>query len=165
MGAFIMTKGLWLGTEEQDYRTKQAHVELAQKIKQRQERQLSEGERISYVFVKGTGTAARMAYEKVETVDYAIINNLPLDYAHYIEHQLHRPLGRVVSELLSEQEINSIFTVRKTSAVVTPSSVKGTITKYFPVVQTKCFGCKTKIGPGKILCSDCEVKVSALCSY
>ncbi|KAJ3280432.1 DNA-directed DNA polymerase delta, partial [Borealophlyctis nickersoniae] len=46
IGELIMTKGLWLGTETEDYKAKQAHVELVERIRKREPwREFKDGER------------------------------------------------------------------------------------------------------------------------
>lgn len=52
MGQFIVTKGLWLGTESGDYKAKQVHVELVERMKKRDpSREFREGERyVGFIF-------------------------------------------------------------------------------------------------------------------
>ena len=46
LSELIMTKALWLGTDAEDYKVKQAHVELAERIRKRDpERIFKSGER------------------------------------------------------------------------------------------------------------------------
>ena len=64
---------------------KQAHVELAEKMRKRDEASApSVGDRVAFVMIKGTKGAK--GYEKSEDPLYVLDNNLPLDYNHYLEH-------------------------------------------------------------------------------
>lgn len=50
LGELIMTKALWLGTDAEDYKVKQAHVELADRIRKREpDRVFKSGERFDFL--------------------------------------------------------------------------------------------------------------------
>ena len=145
---FVLTRGLWMGTETEDYRGKQAHVELVQKLKKRDKTfEVREGERISYMFVKGTGKESSAGYEKAESLEYVLQNDIPLDYAYYIEHQLRKPLTRLLEHVLLPEEIGEIFKPRKLVQTISQSPAKGTITHYFKKANTQCLECKTRLHP------------------
>lgn len=73
------------GRLEQCYVNKQAHVELAAKMKKRDAATApSAGDRVAFVMIK-MGKGAK-GYEKSEDPLYALENNLPLDYTYYLEH-------------------------------------------------------------------------------
>jgi DNA polymerase delta subunit 1 len=51
------------------------------------------GERISYVMIKGS--KGQKAYEKSEDPLWVMEHNLPVDFEHYVNHQLKAPLTRI----------------------------------------------------------------------
>jgi DNA polymerase delta subunit 1 len=72
-------------TEGNVYQNKQAHTELAAKMKKRDAATApSAGDRVAFVMIK-LGKGAR-GYEKSEDPLYALENNLPLDYNYYLEN-------------------------------------------------------------------------------
>ena len=74
-----------------DYAVKQAHVELAERMRVRDPGTAPNvGDRVPYVIVKGTKGAK--AYERAEDPLYALENNIPIDAEHYLEHQIRNPL-------------------------------------------------------------------------
>lgn len=86
MSHFIMTKGLWLGTEAADYNTKQVHISVIDKMRIRDNRRMfKDGERISYVFTSGAPNAK--GYEKGEDPVYIIDKGLPIDYQYYLDRK------------------------------------------------------------------------------
>lgn len=86
MSHFIMTKGLWLGTEAADYNTKQVHISVIDKMRNRDSRRMfKDGERISYVFTSGAPNAK--GYEKGEDPVYIIDKGLPIDYQYYLDRK------------------------------------------------------------------------------
>ena len=108
LGELIMTKALWLGTEAEDYKVKQAHVELADRIRKRDpDRIFKSGERLSYVFVQSS--EGGKGYHKTEDPKYVMENAIPVDLMYYYEHQLKEPLKRVFQVLLSEAELGQLL--------------------------------------------------------
>ncbi|KAJ3086220.1 DNA-directed DNA polymerase delta, partial [Quaeritorhiza haematococci] len=107
-GEFILTRGLWLGTQTEDYKAKQEHVELVERIRKRQPwREFTDGERIPYVYIQ-TALSAR-GHEKSEDPVYALENDVPLDYQHYLHHQLENQLARLFELLLPPNQVTSLF--------------------------------------------------------
>lgn len=87
LSSLIITKGLGKRNEPKEegkdgknqYAGKQAHVELANKMKERDEATApSVGDRVAYVMIKGL--KGSKAYEKSEDPLYVLQNNLPIDY-------------------------------------------------------------------------------------
>lgn len=71
--------------DDNTYQARQAHVELAAKMKKRDEASApSQGDRVAFVMIKGA--KGMKGYEKSEDPLYVLENNLPLDYNHYLEH-------------------------------------------------------------------------------
>jgi DNA polymerase delta subunit 1 len=78
---------------------KQAHIELAEKMRKRDEATApSVGDRVAYVMIKATKDAR--GYEKAEDPLFVLENNLPIDYNHYLEHQIKQPLIRIFEPIL-----------------------------------------------------------------
>jgi DNA polymerase delta subunit 1 len=85
-----------------DYAGKQAHVELAERMKQRDAGSAPAlGDRVAYVIIKGIKGAA--AYEKSEDPLYVLENNIPIDTKYYLENQLSKPLLRIFEPILGEK--------------------------------------------------------------
>lgn len=76
------------------YQAKQAHVELAEKMKKRDEGTAPNiGDRVSYVMVAGVKGSKN--YENSEDPKYVIENDVPIDIHYYIQNQLTLPLTRL----------------------------------------------------------------------
>lgn len=83
MSLLVITKGLGKRTEENDkegkYAVKSAHVELANKMRERDEASApTVGDRVAYVMVKAVKGSKN--YEKSEDPLYVLQNNIPIDY-------------------------------------------------------------------------------------
>ena len=93
----VITKGF---TKEADsYGVKMAHIELAQRMRQRDPATAPVvGDRIAYVIIKAAKNAK--AYEKSEDPIFALDNNLPIDTKHYLDHYLTKPLLRIFEPIL-----------------------------------------------------------------
>ena len=82
---------LELGGGEEDYMMKQAHVELAVRMKQRDPGSAPQmGDRVPYVIITGANGAAH--FEKAEDPIFVLENNLPIDCKWYLNNQLSKPL-------------------------------------------------------------------------
>lgn len=92
----------YLGQPLIDYANKQAHVELAERMRQRDAGSAPAlGDRVPYVIVKGgKGTAA---YDKSEDPLYVLEHNIPIDTKHYLDNQLSKPLLRIFEPILGEK--------------------------------------------------------------
>ena len=87
LSLLVITKGLGKRIESKEegkagknqYAGRQAHVELANKMKGRDEATApSVGDRVAYVMIKGL--KGSKGYEKSEDPLYVLQNNLPIDY-------------------------------------------------------------------------------------
>lgn len=126
MSQLVITKAL----AKADYAAKQAHVELAERMRQRDAGSAPAlGDRVAYVIVKGIkGVSHRIlvlsikftgilifsgaaAYEKSEDPLYVLENNIPIDTKYYLENQLSKPLMRIFEPILGEKA-NSLCTFR-----------------------------------------------------
>src|ERR1700734_1954701 len=88
MSKLVITKAL----TKEDYTAKQAHVELAARMKKRDAGSAPAlGDRVAYVIVKGSAGAKN--YERSEDPIYVLENNVPIDTKYYLDNQLANPLG------------------------------------------------------------------------
>lgn len=158
-GEFVLTKGLWLGTESGDYKAKQPHVELVERMRKREPwREFKDGERIPFVYVAGAADAK--GFEKSEDPAYALRNELPLDYSYYLGHQIEGPLERILELLLPASEVQSLFHGDHTKVVArsTGGTRKGSIASFFNKQADgggNCIWCR-RVVKGEPLCEDCK---------
>lgn len=92
---------------DEEYAGKQAHVELANKMRKRDPGSAPQlGDRVPYVItaVGGKNTAA---YAKAEDPLYVLKNNVPIDAKYYLENQLTNPLMRIFEPILGEPKAKS----------------------------------------------------------
>ena len=109
----VITKALGKKTKGADdpktkntYTAKQAHVELAGRMQQRDAANApSVGDRVAYVMIKGA--KGQKAYELAEDPIFVLRNNLPLDFEYYLEKQLKGPLTRLYEPIVSN--VGSLF--------------------------------------------------------
>lgn len=161
-----------------DYAAKQAHVELAERMKKRDAGSAPAlGDRVAYVIVKGikgetnhsspsceaerlTGAAA---YEKSEDPLYVLEHNVPIDTRYYLENQLSKPLMRIFEPIMGEKA-GSLCQCSSPKSAVKGSSptVAGEHTRTiqiatptigglmkFAVKTVTCLGCKTPLRSNK----------------
>lgn len=82
------------GKKGKTYVAKQAHVELAEKMKKRDEGTAPNvGDRVQYVMVSGAKGSKN--YENSEDPRYVLEKDIPIDFNYYIENQLKKPLLRI----------------------------------------------------------------------
>ena len=93
LSLLVITKGLGKRSDEENkggsntYASRAAHVELAAKMRQRDEASAPNvGDRVAYVMIQAA--KGSKGYEKSEDPLYALQNNLPIDYQFYLENQL-----------------------------------------------------------------------------
>lgn len=137
-----------------DYENKQAHVELAEKLRKRDAGTApSLGDRVPYVIKKGVKNEP--AYSRAEDPLYVLEHNIPIDNNYYLENMLRKPLERIFDPVM-KGSVNSLFVGEhtRTISVITPK--KGGMMK-FAKVRLKCLGCKSPINEGA-LCEYCMPK-------
>jgi len=94
---------LGLGGKKEDYKNKQAHVELAARMKKRDAGSAPQmGDRVPYVIIAGAKGAAN--FEKAEDPIYILENNLPIDCKWYLTNQLSKPLTRIIELIINDVE-------------------------------------------------------------
>mmetsp|Transcript_69065 Transcript_69065/g.218444 ORF Transcript_69065/g.218444 Transcript_69065/m.218444 type:complete len:1084 (+) Transcript_69065:53-3304(+) len=160
LSLLVITKGLT--QEAEAYDNKQAHAELAKKMRVRDPATApSVGDRVPYVIVKGPKGAK--AFEKAEDPIYALENNIPIDFQHYLEHHLSLPLMRIFEPIISNpKQLLSGDHTRQISNP-TPSAALGGIMK-FAKVSKQCLGCKATMQNSVLgsLCKHCKPREGEL---
>jgi DNA polymerase delta subunit 1 len=103
----VITKALGKGAEAEDYKAKQAHVELAERMRKRDPGSApAVGDRVPYVLIEGAKGAP--AYERSEDPIYVLENNIPIDARYYLDNQLNGPLTRMFEPIIDN--VGSLFT-------------------------------------------------------
>lgn len=146
---------LGLGGKKEDYKVKQAHVELAARMKKRDAGSAPQmGDRVPYVIITGAKNAKN--FEKAEDPIYVLENNLPIDYKWYLTNQLSNPLTRIFEPIINDVE-KSLLQGEHTRKIIipTPSARKGSL-MMFAVKTAQCVGCKTVLdNKSGHLCQHC----------
>ncbi|UNI18992.1 DNA-directed DNA polymerase [Purpureocillium takamizusanense] len=160
MSKLVITKAL----TKDDYAAKQAHVELAQRMKKRDAGSAPGlGDRVAYVMVRGAAGAKN--FEKSEDPLYVLENNVPIDTKYYLDNQLAKPLGRIFEPILGETKARQLLTGDHTRTISVAAPTVGGLMKFAKKTQT-CMGCKKPL-TGKqesegAVCSDCAPRVGEL---
>ncbi|SGY32734.1 BQ5605_C002g01405 [Microbotryum silenes-dioicae] len=142
LSQLVITKAL----AKADYANKQAHVELAERMRKRDAGSAPAlGDRVAYVIIKGTKDAR--AYEKSEDPLYVLENNIPIDTKYYLDNQLSKPLMRIFEPILGEKA-SSLLTGDHTRIVSIVAPTSGGLMK-FAVRTMTCLGCKTPLKPNR----------------
>ncbi|EEY13945.1 DNA polymerase delta catalytic subunit [Verticillium alfalfae VaMs.102] len=160
MSKLVITKAL----TKDDYSAKQAHVELAQRMKKRDAGSAPGlGDRVAYVMIKGAAGAKN--YEKSEDPIFVLENNVPIDTRYYLDNQLAKPLGRIFEPILGETKANSLLTGAHTRTIAVAAPMVGGLMKFAKKTQT-CMGCKKPLTSKQeaegAVCSDCAPRVGEL---
>ncbi|GAA6047885.1 hypothetical protein JCM3770_004691, partial [Rhodotorula araucariae] len=158
LSQLVITKAL----AKADYAAKQAHVELAERMKKRDAGSApAMGDRVAYVIIKGTKDAR--AYEKSEDPLYVLENNIPIDTKYYLENQLSKPLMRIFEPIMGERA-SSLLAGDHTRTVSIVAPTVGGLMK-FAVKTVTCLGCKTPLKPGtpnQAVCHNCRPRTAEL---
>ncbi|KAJ7493450.1 DNA polymerase family B-domain-containing protein [Mycena galericulata] len=160
MSQLVITKAL----AKSDYAAKQAHVELAERMRKRDAGSAPAlGDRVAYVIVKGMKGAA--AYEKSEDPLYVLENNVPIDTKYYLDNQLSKPLMRIFEPILGDKA-NSLLSGDHTRTIQIATPTVGGLMK-FAVKTVTCLGCKTPLRANNsvkngALCKDCKPRMGEL---
>lgn len=157
----VITKSLGKSASDDDYVNKQAHVELAMRMKKRDPGSAPQvGDRVPYVIIQAAKGAP--AYEKSEDPVYVLENNLPIDTEYYLTNQLSNPLTRIFEPIIPNPQTLLSGDHTRTVCKPTPTAKAGGI-MMFAVKKDKCMGCKTLIADkdkveGSPLCVNCYAK-------
>ncbi|KAJ2565904.1 DNA-directed DNA polymerase delta [Coemansia sp. RSA 1822] len=152
LSMLVITKQL----SKTDYAGKQAHVELANRMRKRDPGSAPQlGDRVPYVIIKGTKNAK--TYEKAEDPIYVLDNNLPIDANYYVEHQLVNPLTRIFEPILGSK-VTSLFKGSHTRTIHVAAPTTGAMARFMVKTNT-CLACKTPLNKEyqhKAVCRHCE---------
>ncbi|KAL0028520.1 hypothetical protein WJX77_011509 [Trebouxia sp. C0004] len=155
LSLLVITKGLAQDAEK--YKSAAAHVELSKKMYKRDPATAPVvGDRVPYVIIKSAKGAK--TWEKAEDPIFALENNLPIDFQHYLEHHLSQPLLRIFEPIMRNPKSLLSGDHTRSIMVSTPSLAAGGIMK-FAKVRYSCLGCKATLAPGDTtLCKHCRNK-------
>ncbi|KAJ2721882.1 DNA-directed DNA polymerase delta [Coemansia sp. Benny D115] len=155
LSMLVITKQL----SKTDYAAKQAHVELAERMRKRDAGSAPQlGDRVPYVIIKGSKNAK--TYEKAEDPIYVLDNNLPIDTNYYLEHQLTNPLMRIFEPILGSK-VSSLFKGQHTRTIHVAAPTTGAMAR-FMVKTNSCLSCKTPLRgeyQHRAVCKHCEPKL------
>jgi DNA polymerase delta subunit 1 len=149
---------LGLGGKKEDYKVKQAHVELAARMRKRDAGSAPQmGDRVPYVIIAGSKGA--QTYEKAEDPIYVLEQNLPIDCKWYLSNQLSKPLTRIFEPIIGNVEKNLLKGDHTRKIFIpTPTARKGNL-MMFAVKGATCIGCKASVDVSKgFLCKHCTPK-------
>jgi DNA polymerase delta subunit 1 len=153
---------LGLGGKKEDYKVKQAHVELAARMRKRDAGSAPQmGDRVPYVIITGAKGAA--TYEKAEDPIYVLENNLPIDSHWYLTNQLSNPLTRIFEPIISNVERTLLQGDHTRKIFIpTPAARKGSV-MMFAVKAAQCLGCKTSVDKSQgYLCKYCKPRAAEI---
>ncbi|KAG8719881.1 DNA-directed DNA polymerase delta [Ceratobasidium sp. 394] len=160
MSQLVITKAL----AKADYAGKQAHVELAERMRQRDAGSAPAlGDRVAYVIIKGAKGAA--AYEKSEDPLYVLDHSIPIDTKYYLDNQLSKPLMRIFEPILGEKAAGTLLSGSHTRAIQIATPTIGGLMK-FAVKTVTCLGCKTALKTSNsnmgAVCNNCRPRLMEL---
>ncbi|KAI1503642.1 DNA polymerase delta catalytic subunit [Biscogniauxia marginata] len=160
MSKLVITKAL----TQESYTAKQAHVELANRMKKRDAGSAPGlGDRVAYVMIKGASGSKN--FERSEDPIFVLENNVPIDTRYYLDNQLAKPLGRIFDTIFGETKAKSLLTGAHTRAISVAAPTVGGLMKFAKKTMT-CMGCKKplvgKEESGGAVCSNCAPRVGEL---
>nr|BAJ78754.1 DNA polymerase delta catalytic subunit [Tenodera aridifolia] len=149
----VITKEL----TKSDYAAKQAHVELAAKMKKRDPGTAPKlGDRVPYVIISAAKNTP--AYMKAEDPIFALENSVPIDSSYYLENQLSKPLLRIFTPILGEKAESVLLRGDHTRTKAVVTSRVGALSAFTRKKET-CIGCKAVLpDSGTPLCKYCITK-------
>ncbi|XP_018024640.2 DNA polymerase delta catalytic subunit-like [Hyalella azteca] len=154
---------------EKDYAAKQAHVELASKMKKRDAGSAPKlGDRVPYVIIAVANAKKIPAYKKAEDPMYVLENSLPIDYEYYLTNQLSKPLLRIFEPILGDKAESKLLRgdhtrTRTISHSKAPSPTVPSPMAKFITKKYACIGCKVPVASASVaLCSHCKSKEDAV---
>ena len=167
MSKLVITKAL----TKDDYAAKQAHVELAARMKKRDAGSAPGlGDRVAYVMVKGASGSKH--FENSEDPIYVLENNVAIDTRYYLDNQLAKPLARIFDPILGgEGKSRTLLSGEHTRFVSMAAPSVGGLMRFAKKVHT-CMGCKRVLklpkgrqdGEAGAVCPDCAPRVGELYS-
>lgn len=155
LSQLVITKALSKSGDE--YAGKQAHVELAERMRKRDAGTAPNmGDRVAYVIVKASKGAA--AYEKSEDPIFVLENNIPIDTQYYLENQLANPLMRIFEPILENPK--ELLSGDHTRSIKVSAPSMGALSKFTVKLET-CLGCRATLPKGQsIVCEYCRPRLA-----
>lgn len=151
LSQLVITKSI----SKEDYKSKQVHIVLAEKMKQRDPDTAPKvGDRVKFVYVCGRGDKD---CDKGEDPRYVLKHRIPIDNVYYLQHKFKNALERLFINIVPKNVLNSIFIGDHTKRIIKPKiNDTGGMMKFLKVIPS-CVECKkpAKSGP---LCITCEPK-------
>ncbi|XP_028824417.1 DNA polymerase delta catalytic subunit isoform X1 [Denticeps clupeoides] len=145
----------------QEYAGKQAHVELAERMRKRDPGSAPNlGDRVPYVIIKAAKGVA--AYMKSEDPIYVLENNIPIDTQYYLEQQLSKPLLRIFEPILGESKAESVLLKGEHTRCKTVLTSKVGGLMAFAQKRSTCIGCRAVLKTDMAVCDFCKKKESEL---
>ncbi|KAG2731467.1 hypothetical protein G9P44_005883 [Scheffersomyces stipitis] len=138
-----------------DYAAKQAHVELAERMKKRDAGSAPTlGDRVAYVIIKGSGSDKN--YEKSEDPLYVLENSLPIDVKYYLDNQLTKPLERIFNPILGDAKTKELLAGSHTRTIKMSAPKTGALMRFAKKSEV-CVNCKTPLRSDNhgALCPNC----------
>lgn len=162
MSKLVITKALTKTSD--DYDAKQAHVELADRMRKRDAGSAPTlGDRVAYVIIKGAAGAKN--FERSEDPIFVLENNIPIDTKYYLDNQLAKPLGRIFEPILGEKKAGQLLTGEHTRSVSIAAPSLGGLMKFAKKTAT-CMGCKTPLTTPQekegAVCENCRPRIGEL---
>ncbi|XP_071040648.1 DNA polymerase delta catalytic subunit [Parasteatoda tepidariorum] len=152
----VITKELTKTDEE--YAAKQAHVELAHRMKKRDPGSAPNlGDRVPYVIIAASKKTA--AYLKSEDPIYVLENNIPIDTQYYLENQISKPLLRIFEPVLGEKAESILLCGDHTRTKTIVTSKIGALSA-FTQKKSTCLGCRSVLKADDSVCEHCKCKES-----
>ncbi|VDK81185.1 unnamed protein product [Dibothriocephalus latus] len=150
---------------DEEYASKQAHVELANKMRKRDPGSAPQlGDRVPYV-ITAIGEKVTAAYARAEDPLYVLKHHVPIDTKYYLENQLAKPLMRIFEPILGEAKARSaLFTGEHT---LVKSVIRPTFGPLLAFTQKRavCIGCRSVLPKDRedgALCAHCEPRTSEI---
>jgi len=89
-----------------DYKTRQPHVEVRDKIRKRAPgSEPQNGDRVAFLITKGPG----LLCDKAEDPSHVRENGVPVDFYYYFDHQLQKPVCDLLEPLVGQRAFDTIF--------------------------------------------------------
>ncbi|XP_069804107.1 DNA polymerase delta catalytic subunit [Dendropsophus ebraccatus] len=155
----VITKELTRTADE--YAGKQAHVELAERMRKRDPGSAPNlGDRVPYVIIGAAKGVA--AYMKSEDPIYVLENNIPIDTQYYLEQQLAKPLLRIFEPILGETKAESVLLKGEHTRCKTVLTSKVGGLMAFAKKRSTCIGCKATLNHDGAVCNYCTKRESEL---
>lgn len=161
LSLLVISKSLGKSADATDYANKQAHVELAERMRKRDPRSAPVvGDRVAYVITRGAKDAK--AYEKAEDPIYVLEHDVPIDVQYYLQNQLQMPLQRIFEPIMGEGKAKTLFTGDHTRKIKISTPTVGGIAS-FAVKSRTCIGCRSILSPQQhVVCAHCAPKQGQL---